>query len=323
MTLRLILFPAVSKPKFVFLDIHSIALFLLSNLSKYTTFYFEHFSSLKYADFFSEFMFITSNLTTAKCLHYSDEIITQSKCFSDIFYRSYPRVKKDIRCFNPLVDIGLWTQELIDIKRIMPDLPSDAYLFVVFGNYSRRANLRLSLDAFEQLLLLLESVQKHKVHMVIAAHCSEKSFEQKCYYNELTETTKEKYFASQVTFLRQLPTIHKRTLIERSIAVVYPTKHDPFPEIILSAMAYKRPLIASNTGFAKEILTHRISGILLDNEANKFAAAMYKILNNPAIERFISDMAYDLFKSHYSFDASCKRMKNLIQLHVNSADEKL
>lgn len=321
MSFRIMLFPGISQPKFIFTDIHPFALLMLSKFTNCKLFYVEHFSNLKNADFFSERMSITTTLMNAKCLRHADAVITQSTCLDEVFQGSYPRVKSTLKQINPLVDCGLWLQEPIDIHRIIPDLLNDSNLFVVFGSYMKRSNFRLALDAFEQLLLLLDNDIKGKVHLAVAGICSENSLEQKFYYNELTETTKEKYFASQITFLRQLPTIHKRTLIERSIGVLYPAKHDPFPETIIAAMCLKRPIITTNTGFAKEVLTHRISGILIDSDPNLFAAAMYKILMNPAIERFISDMAYDIYRSRFSSIGISKKLNNLFELCLD--DDKL
>lgn len=318
MSMRIILFPGLSKPKFIFTDVHSFALLLLSKFTKSKTFYVEQFSSMKHAEFYTEYMQITSTLMKAKCLRYADTIITQSTSLADIFQRSYPRVKTTIKSITPFVDCGLWLQDTIDIQRIVPDLHDDMYVFVVFGSYIKRSNFRLALDAFEQLLLLLEHDVKAKVHMVIAGVCSDRSHEQIFNYNELTETTKEKYFASQITFLRQLPTIHKRTLIERSIGVIYPAKHDPFPDIIIAAMSFKRPIITTNTGFAKEVLTHRISAILIDADSNLFAAAMYKILMNLTIRKFISDMAYDVYRTQYSSTSLCKKFHNLFESFIDN-----
>lgn len=321
MSLRIILFPGMSKPKFIFVDVHPFALVMLSKFTKSKTFYVEHFTSLKHADFFTQYMQITNTLFSARCLRYADAIITQSGNLTDIFQRSYPRVKNTIKSITPLVDCGLWLQDTIDIQRIVPDLQQDANMFVVFGNYMKRSNFRIALDAFEQLLLLLDNDLKTKVHMVIAGVCSEHSLEQRFNYNELIETTKEKYFASQITFLKQLPTIHKRTLIERSIGLVYPAKHDPFPEAIIAGISLKKPIITTNTGFAKDVLTHRISGILVDADASMFAAAMYKILMNPLIERFLSDMAYDIYRTQYSSTGIFKKLHNLFESIIENDDK--
>lgn len=313
MAFRIALFPGITKPKFVFLNVHPIASLILYKFTKYKLFYVEPFSGLKQADYYSDEMAIRSTLWRAKCLHYTDAIITQSTCLGDVFRRSFPRVQTTIRYINPLIDIGLWTQTPLDPRRIIPDLANDATLLVTFGDYVQRANLRLALEAFEELLLLLDNDLKHKVHMVVAGTCSERAFEQKYYYNELTESAKEKYFASQITFLRQLPTIHKRTLIERSVGVIYPAKHDPYPEVIIAAMCYKRPIITTNTGFARTVLTHRISALLVPSSPNMFAAAMYKIVMNPPIERFISDMAHEIYRTQFAATVMYRKLQNLFE----------
>lgn len=315
MALRMIFFPPSPKPNIVFLDIDSSVLFLFAKLSKYKTIYLNHFTGLRHVDNYSAYMKITSDLVTAKTLKYANEIFVQSKCIGDVFKRSFPKIKKELKYFPPLVDVGLWLQEKIDVKRIVPDLPRNSLMFVVFGDYCRRSNIKLVLDAFENLLQMLDTDLRDRVHLVVAAFCSERSVDQRIYYNELTETTKEKYFASQVTFLRQLPTLHKRTLIEESIAVLHPIKHDPFPDTVLAAMRIGRPIIATNTGFPQEILTHRISGILVEADHEKFASAMHKILTNPTTRMFVSDMARDIFRTQFSFETTSRRLDDIMTKH--------
>lgn len=312
MALRLIFFPPFPKPNIIFLDIDSSVLFLFAKLSKYKTIYLNHFSGLRHVENYSSYMKVTTDLVTAKTLKYANEIFVQTKSIGEVFKRSFPKIKKELRYFPPLVDVGLWMQEKIDIKRIIPDLRRGSLMFVVFGDYCRRSNLKLVLDAFENLLQMLDDDLRERVQLIVAAFCSERSIDQMICFNELTETMREKYFASQVTFLRQLPTLHKRTLIEECIAVLHPIKYDPFPDTVLAALRIGRPVIATNTGFSQEVLTHRISGILVEADPEKFASAMQKILMNPTTRSFISDMARDIFRTQFSLDTTSRRLDDIM-----------
>lgn len=310
MAVRMIFLPPKPRPRVIILDTSTIALFLLGVLSSYNTFYVEHFEPLKEIHLYTSYIKVTPSLFSALWMKYASEIIVQTECISNIFRRSYPNIRKDVKIFVPSVDFGIWAEECIDINRIIPDLPKDYLLFCVFGRYCKKSNFRLALNSFEQLLMILEEEYKAKVHLVFAGHA--KSLDEKVYYSEIIELIKEKPFANQVTFLRRLPVVHKKTIIAKSTAVLYPSKYDVYPGPITLAMCLGTPVIATNTGIALKMLSHRISGILVDPFPQKFAAAMYKIITKPTLHQFIKEMAMDIFKSNYSFETFSRRIHQLV-----------
>lgn len=320
MALRMILFPPQPKPKVIFLDTNLIALFLLGILSNYSTFYVDHFESLKEIKSYTSYIKITPSLLTAMWMKYANEIIVQTECISNIFRRSFPSIRKDVKIFVPSVDTGIWSEDCIDMNRIIPDLPRHYLLFCVFGRYCKKSNFRLALNSFEQLLMIAEEEYKPRVHLVFAGHA--KTLDEKVYYSEIIELIKEKPFANQVTFLRRLPFVHKKTIIARSTAVLYPSKYDVFPGPITLAMCLGTPVIATNTGIALKMISHRISGILVDPVPQKFAAAMYKIISKPTLHEFIKDMAMDVYKSNYSFETFSRRMHQLVQKYEHGSKHK-
>lgn len=321
MALRMVISPPKPKPKIILLDTNTIALAILGIFTKYNVFYVEHFASLKNIEEFTSYIKFTPSLFSAWWIKYADEIIVQSDCISNIFRRSYPNVKKELKVFPPLVDIGIWAQECIDIRRIIPDLPEECMLFSVFGKYWKRSNFRLAIGAFEQLLVLLEDSTKSKVHLVFAGQT--KTIDQKVYYNEIIEVIKEKPFANQITVLRQLPVVHKKTIISNSIAVLHTAKYEVHPGPIIAAMHLGTPVIATNTGIAASLMAHRITGILVEPLPQKFAAAMYKIVLKPTLREFIKEMAKDKFGAHYSFECFSRKVNELFLKYETSSDDKL
>lgn len=322
MALRVCLFPPKPRPQIVILDTNTIALFIFSKLSSYKTILLAHFSAIKELDFFTSYLKVTPDLFTATTVPHADEILVETECLGDIFKRSFPNLEKDVRCITPCVDTGLWKQECLDIHRIIPDLPYNTNLFVIFGPYKKRSNFRLALDAFENLIYISEEPLKDKYHLVIGGNCNENDTNDLVYYDELIDVAKEKHFGSQVTFLRQLPIVYQKTLLKKSVALLIPSKHDPFPDNIISCLMMGKPIIATNSGFAKKALTHRINGILLDPDPQKFAVAMHKLVVNPMVQMFISEMASDLFRKEYSFDCVARKINGLIVKQMDDEDLK-
>lgn len=312
MALRLIFLPPSPKPDVVVLDTDTIACYLLACFTKSKIVYLNHFYELKNSEIFAEKMKITKDLLTAKTIKYADEIIVLNKCFGEIFRRSFPNVKLELSYISPCVDTLLWREGKLDINRIVPDLPKKSLLFVVFGQYTKHSNFELAIKSFENLLLLLENELKDRLHLVIGGNCKNTS-EQILYYNELKNSSKNKYYASQITFLKQTPPIHKKTLIEECLGVLITAFHELFPETVLEAMKLGRPVISTNAGFPKEVLTHRISGILIEAEPHTFASAMYKIVANPTIQMFISDMAKDVYRRQYSYEVISRSINDIVK----------
>lgn len=319
--MRLLLFPPNRKPDVVIVDTHPVALLLLGKFSSYTIFYVDHMPILKDILSFTSYIKITPSLFTIWWLKYAHEIIVQSESIAKIFRRSYPKIQKDIKVLCPCVDVGIWKNDCIDINRIIPDLPDEYMLFSVFGRYNRRSNFKLAFNAFEQLLPLLDENHRNKVYLVFAGYT--KTADEIMYYTELIENVKNKTFANQITFLRQLPVVHKKTIISKSIAVLHTAKYEVFSGIIPVAMHLGVPVIATNTGVALTLLAHRITGVLVEPHSQKFAAAMYKLIMKPTLREFIKDMAHDSFKSNYSFESFSRKLHQmLIKYERKSLNEK-
>lgn len=316
MAFRLIFIPPQPKPDVVILDVNPVVCFILSTLTRIKVIYLNHFFDLKYAGIFSHNLKVTKDLFTTKSLKYCHEIIVLNKPLGDVFKRSFPNVKKELCYITPCVETLLWREGKVDLARIVPDLNKKSLIFVVFGQYTKQANFELAIKSFENLLLLLDNEVKNRLHLVIGGNCKNNS-DQILYYNELKNSSKDKYYASQISFLKETPIVHKKTLVEESLCVLHPAVFDVFPETILVAMRMGRPVIATATGFSKEALIHRISGILVEPEAHTFASAMYKIIANPTIQMFISDMAKDVYKRQYSYDSMCRKIGEVVECCVD------
>lgn len=310
MSIRLVLFPPKPKPQIVILDTSPVALLILGKFTKYMLLYVEYFPVLKDIIYFTSYIKITPSLFSAWWLKYANEIIVQSESIAKIFRRSYPNIQKELKVLYPCVDVGVWRNDCIDINRIIPDLPEEYILFSAFGRYNKRSNFRLAFHAFEQLLLLLDENLRSKVYLVFAGYT--KTTDEVLYYTDMIAMVKNKTFANQITFLRQLPVVHKKTILSKSTAVLHTAKYEVFAGVISAAMNLGAPVIATNTGIALNLISHRITGILVEPQAQKFAAAMYKIILKPTLREFIKDMANDSFKTNYSFETFSRELYQIL-----------
>lgn len=321
MAYRIIVFPPSPKPSLILMDVHLVALYMLKLFASYPVVYIENFYDFKLQDACYEHSLMPLTLWQAKWIKYADEIIVESVGFAELFKKSYPALTKEPKIVYPAIDMGVWLEPGINIHRFIPDLMDNTIIFVTTGKYHRSSNIKLALDAFEMLLDLIDdkTVTKH-YQLVIAGFC--KTSEEKCYYNEMVSLTKERRFASQVTFLKKLPIIHEKTLMTESTIIIHPAKNDIQSESLLRAMSLGKPIVATNRGIASKLLTHRLSGIIIDPDPRLFAVAMKKLVMSPHLQIFLGDMAKDTFQKQYSFDSLCDRMRRILKRHVKQVELK-
>ncbi|XP_023027732.1 alpha-1,3/1,6-mannosyltransferase ALG2 [Leptinotarsa decemlineata] len=329
MAFRLICFPPEPKPQLVVLDVSLCAIYFLKWFTKYKVFYVESFLELKNTDACYEHSKICPTLLEAKWIKLADEILVETIGFAEILKKSYPSLNRKPNVLYPSIDIGLWEESGIKIQRIVPDLMDNTVLFLTIGKFRRSSNFKLALDAFELLLeVIADKTVTKRFQLVIAGNC--KTLEEKFHYNEMMAAAKQRLCASQVTFLKQLPIIHEKTLIMESTVMIHPAKNDVHSDFLLKAMSLGKPIVASNKGIASKLLVHRLSGVIIDPEPRMFAVAMKKLIISPHLQVFLGDMARDTFEKSYSFESFCSRINNLVHkpirkdsvstLHTNASE---
>lgn len=312
----MIFFPPEPKPEIIVLDMSLFAVCLLNWFTSYRILYVETFSEIKANDACFEHSKIDPSLLEAKWIKLADEIIVETVGFAEILKKSYPALSKNPVVLYPSIDLGLWKEPGIKIQRIVPDLLDNTILFLTIGKYRRSSNFKLALDAFELLLELIDDKAVTKrFQLIIAGNC--KTLQEKFYYNELMAAAKEKMCANQVTFLKQLPIIHEKTLIMESAIMLHPAKNDVQSDFLLKAMSVGKPIIATNKGIASKLLVHRLSGVIIEPEARMFAVAMKKLMMSPHLQIFLGDMAKDTFDKTFSFDSFCNNIKQIVKKPIS------
>ncbi|KAK4872396.1 hypothetical protein RN001_014425 [Aquatica leii] len=312
LSLQLLIKPPEPRPTIVILDTSTIVLYFLHCFTNYKLFYIHHFPHLRCVDSYYNNMVVIPDLITIKTIGYADEIILQTKPLQEVFERSFPKVK-NVNVLTPSYGTGSWNDKTIDVRRIVPDLPITHKLFVAFGDFKKRSNFMLILDALEEVIGFATKSIKEEIHVIFAGNYTSDCF---TYYDQLIQKSKSKPFASHVSFLKQLPTVHKKTLIEASTAVIHMVNYDLYPGPIIAAMSLAKPIIAVRNGFAETVLTHRISAIFVDPEPRKLAAVMYKIVNVATLQSFLGNMAEGLYINEYSYKIFCDKINGLCVKHV-------
>lgn len=84
---------------------------------------------------------------------------------------------------------------------------------------------------------------------------------------------------------------------------IHPTYNDCFPLVLLEAMQYQLPIVTTNEGGIPDVVQDGVNGIICERQnAESLAAAIEKLLLNPALRRQMGEAGYDIFRQNFTLE---------------------
>ena len=88
---------------------------------------------------------------------------------------------------------------------------------------------------------------------------------------------------------------------------------DPFPTTVLEAMSAAKTVIASDTGGAKEAISHGENGFLIPaNDPTVFAEVIRALINNKELIPNVGEQAKKAFNNRFTIEHFNGRWRNAI-----------
>lgn len=81
-----------------------------------------------------------------------------------------------------------------------------------------------------------------------------------------------------------------------------PSNYEGLPMVILEAMCFGKPVVASNVGGISEIIKDNVNGFVLENKAELFAEKIAYILENEDVYETFSKNTLEIFKEQLTVD---------------------
>ena len=81
-----------------------------------------------------------------------------------------------------------------------------------------------------------------------------------------------------------------------------PSNYEGLPMVIIEAMSFGKPVVASNVGGISEIVRNGINGYVVENSAEAFAARIREILEDSAKERDFGRASLDIYNAELTVD---------------------
>lgn len=92
-----------------------------------------------------------------------------------------------------------------------------------------------------------------------------------------------------------------------------PSNYEGLPMVIIEAMSFGKPVVASNVGGISEIVTNGKNGYTVENKSNVFAERIKYILENDDVYARFSKCALERFESDLTVDKMVKSYMHIYQ----------
>jgi len=134
---------------------------------------------------------------------------------------------------------------------------------------------------------------------------------QECSLKHLTKTLK---LETKVTFQNFVPHTQIAQYIQKCTILCFPSLGESFGKTIIEAMSCAKPVIATNQGGAKEIITDGITGILVPPaQPKQLAQKILYLLNNADIMQKLGENARKTAAKQYSWETIAEKYHILYQ----------
>jgi len=112
-----------------------------------------------------------------------------------------------------------------------------------------------------------------------------------------------------VSFLGHIPNEELTRLYLSSDIFVSPSLAEAFGIVILEAMAAGLPIVAAETGGIPEIITHGVSGLLVERGSpSALASALLELIESPRLAKTLASNAHALARQTYSWRAVARQV---------------
>lgn len=115
----------------------------------------------------------------------------------------------------------------------------------------------------------------------------------------------------------------KYEILAKSDVLVFPTKNDIWGNVILEAMQFSIPVIATVEGAIPEIIDDRVTGFLVDKDSpDQIADKLEILIKNPKLRELMGKAGRKKYEKKYTFQKFEENMMNVFKdvlININGA----
>ena len=117
-----------------------------------------------------------------------------------------------------------------------------------------------------------------------------------------------------IDFCGQVPHTQVLNLMKSSDIVILPSLSEGTPTVMFEALACKTPFIATRVGGIPDVITHNLTGILIEpNNTQAIANAIINLLKDYNTQKKLAENGYNLIKNQYTMDITALNLLKLFK----------
>ncbi|MFI8685405.1 glycosyltransferase [Rossellomorea sp. NPDC077527] len=106
-----------------------------------------------------------------------------------------------------------------------------------------------------------------------------------------------------VSFVGYISDRERNDYLKNCLAVIFPSLYEPFGIVALEAMAFRKGVVASNTGGLKSIVKHEQTGLLFEpNHEQSLYTQLVSLIQDPQKSEQLGNLGFKMAQSMFSWD---------------------
>ncbi|MCG2459692.1 glycosyltransferase family 4 protein [Flavobacteriaceae bacterium F89] len=228
-------------------------------------------------------------------------ILTSKFLYSDI--KRYVEAKDVYYCHNGIPTI---THNTISVRNIPNNSKRPKIIFL--SNMIKEKGVWVLLEACEILYMRNVDFECHFVGSW--ADIAEV---------ELASCIKDKKLSNHITIHGQKIGEEKSSLLKESNIFTLPTLNDCFPLVLLEAMQYALPIVATNEGGIPEIVDNEVTGFLIPKQNSKeLANKLEMLILDPEMCSEMGEQGKNRFDEKFTLDQFEINLENILKNCISS-----
>lgn len=251
------------------------------------------------------------------------KILVNSKFTAGVFRDTFKRLQVEPDVLYPTMNTDVFDNTTpLPLSQIFTlEFPDNGILFLSINRYERKKNLKLALDAMNELKKRLSSNEWSHVHLVMAGGYDTRVKENVEHYDELVSHANILGLTEKVTFMKSPSDIEKISLLIHCHCLIYTPPNEHFGIVPIEAMYASKPVIAANSGGPTETVLNGVTGFLCSLKPEDFANAMLKCIKNEDTRTKMGKAGQDRMKTQFSFVAFSNQLLEIVHSLLDVKDK--
>ena len=127
------------------------------------------------------------------------------------------------------------------------------------------------------------------------------------YDTEYQKKLKQKYHSNSIVFEGEKEHEEALDILSKSEVFVLPSYTEGFPNAVLEAMALGKPIIATDVGAIKEMLSDNSGVVIPPQDTDAVKQALLKVLDDEKLRKSLGDNAYHRIREQYDIGIIYKK----------------